>query len=177
MEYLTAFDINGNKIGKIERNQAHTDNPGVFHKAVWIWMINSKGEVLSHRRSKEKKQSPLKWGGSSAGHVEYDECPLDTCVRETWEELGIKIPKDKFEYIFTFIYKHGWELAENYLVEIDVPISAMTFPQREVEELRWWHFKDFKTLVFSDDFVKLAGETDFKHKLCNAIEQRILSHP
>ena len=173
MEYLTAFDINGNKIGKIERNHAHTENPGAYHQAVWIWIINSRGEVLSHRRSKHKKQSPLKWGGSSAGHVEYGESAIETCIRETREELGITLSEDKFEFLFTFIYQKGWELAENYLVEVDIPIENIKFPPEEVEEFRWWSFEDFKKLVFSDDFVRLGDEKHFKHQLCDIIEKRI----
>ena len=38
MEYLDTFDIDGNFLGIQTREFCHSDNPGCFHKAVWVWI-------------------------------------------------------------------------------------------------------------------------------------------
>ena len=162
MEYLNAYDKDGNHIGKIEREAAHAESPGVYHKAVWVWFINSKKEVLVQKRSKDKKSSPLKWDFPSAGHVEFGEDLLATCVRETEEELGITIPKEKFEYLFRW-QKGAWEFGETFLVKADIPIKDMQINPEEVEQVKWLAFDAFKKLFYSSDFC--GHSIEYKNKV------------
>lgn len=46
-EMLDTFDINGNFIGVKPRSYCHSKNPGVYHKPVWIWIINSNGLIMT----------------------------------------------------------------------------------------------------------------------------------
>lgn len=167
MEWLNAYDKEGNLIGKVERQHAHSKEVGVFHKAVWIWFINSKGEVLVQKRSKFKKQSPSKWDFPSAGHVDFGENLISTCLRETEEELGLKIPEKDFEFLFTTFKPQGWEFGETYLVKADILVEEIKIQEEEVEEVKWLSFEDFKTLLYSDDFCAHAKE--YKDKICDIL--------
>ena len=169
-EYLSAFDKDGSPVGKIEYHVAHGENPGVYHKAAWIHFINSQGEILVQRRSKNMR-SPLKWG-CSGGHVDYGEELLATCVREVREELGITLPKEKFEYLFQFFYKAGWEFGETFLVEFNIPTEEMKPDPHEVAEIKWLSFDEFKRLVHSPDYVPIP--TEYKDKLCETLARRVL---
>ena len=47
-EYFDILDENGNKTGKTKlRSEVHRD--GDWHKAVHIWIINNKGDILLQR--------------------------------------------------------------------------------------------------------------------------------
>ena len=173
MEYLNAFDRDGKPVGKVERQEAHSENAGVFHKAVWIWFLNSKGEVLVQQRSKFKRQGPLKWDFPSAGHVDCGEDLLTTCVRETKEELGIKLPKNRFEFLFETCKEKGWEFGETYLVLADISISEMKLQPEEVADAKWLPFEEFKELFYSPDFCNHAIE--YKDKICEIFSERIES--
>lgn len=46
MEYFEVLDEKGNKIGKVKlRSEVHRD--GDWHKAVDVWIFNSKSELLN----------------------------------------------------------------------------------------------------------------------------------
>ena len=51
---LDTFDIYGNFIGVKSRSL------GVYHKPVWIWIINSKGEILVQKMSENPEKHPWK---------------------------------------------------------------------------------------------------------------------
>jgi len=58
---------------------------------VRIFLINSDGKILLHRRNLSLTDSPGKWDQSAGGHVDEGEDYLDAARRETFEELGMQI--------------------------------------------------------------------------------------
>ena len=111
-EMLDTFDINGKFVGVKSRSFCHSEKPGVYHKPVWIWIVNSKGEILVQKRALTKKKSPGKWDMPSAGHISAGESCLLGCIRETKEELGIEVKKEDFIFLKEFLVQRGWELAQ-----------------------------------------------------------------
>ena len=59
-----------------------------LHRAVHIFVFNSKGELLIHRRSATKDEAPLKC--TSSGHLSAGEDYATAAVRELEEELGLR---------------------------------------------------------------------------------------
>ena len=41
-EILDIYTRDGKHLGTKTREECHKDNPGFYHKPVWIWIINSK---------------------------------------------------------------------------------------------------------------------------------------
>ena len=76
MEMLDVFDINGKHVGTMERKKAHGENAGAYHKAVHIWFVNDKGEILVQKRADFKYEHPNMWDIPSAGHVDAGESLL-----------------------------------------------------------------------------------------------------
>lgn len=67
-EFFDILDGNGNKTGKIKpRTKVHRD--GDWHKAVHIWVINHKREILLQRRCATKDSNPNMLTISVAGHL------------------------------------------------------------------------------------------------------------
>ena len=49
-EMLDTFDIKGNFLGIKTRSFCHSENPQVYHKPVWIWIINSRGGDIGSKK-------------------------------------------------------------------------------------------------------------------------------
>jgi 8-oxo-dGTP pyrophosphatase MutT (NUDIX family) len=64
---------------------------GRYHLVVHVWIRNRRGEYLVSRRSANRPTYPLLWecvGGSALA----GESSLDAALRETLEEVGIRLP-------------------------------------------------------------------------------------
>lgn len=170
-EMLDTFDIDGNFVGVKPRSFCHAENPGVYHKPVWIWIVNSKGQILVQKRAKTKKKSPGKWDMPSAGHVDAGETCLSGCVRETYEELGIKTTEEDFVFLKQFVNHRGWELVQVYLLKVDIDVENIKLQAEEVECVRWFSYDEFVSLLYSDEFC--AHATEYKDWVCETLKQYI----
>ncbi len=75
-------------VGTLPRSQVHAQ--GLQHRAVSIFVLNRRGELLIHRRSATKDEYPLLFTSSASGHVTAGETYDETAPRELMEELGLK---------------------------------------------------------------------------------------
>ncbi len=86
-EFQYVVDENDNEIGKATIDEVHSKH--LLHRRSHIFILNSKGELLLHRRSK-KWAFPNLWDSSAGGHVAYGSTYESTTKKELEEELGIK---------------------------------------------------------------------------------------
>ena len=101
------FDITDEKgipTGKIvSREEAH--EKGILHRTAHIWIIRKKEasyEVLLQKRSANKDSFPLMYDTSSAGHIQAGDEPLESALRELFEELGIRAKKEELSFVGIF---------------------------------------------------------------------------
>lgn len=153
-EYFDVLDNNGKPTGQIKtRSEVHRD--GDWHRSVDIWVIDAKKEVLIQKRSANKESYPSLWEVSCSGHVGAGEDSITAALRETEEELGLKITKDQLQFLFedkeisitnnnTFI---NYEFKEVYLVEADLPLNAFKLQTEEVAEVKYVYYKELEELV------------------------------
>ena len=171
-EMLDAFDINGNFLGTKPRSFCHSENPGVYHKPVWIWIVNDEGGILVQKRAKTKKKSPGKWDMPSAGHVDAGETPLEGCIRETEEELGIRCKPEEFTFLKEWVNQRGWELAQIYLLKTKAKVEDMRLQSEEVEEVKYMNYDDFVKLFYSNDFCN--HEKSYKDWVCKVLKKETI---
>ena len=74
------------------REECH--QKGLWHRAVYAFIIDKKGNVLLQRRSANKKMWPNMWDVTVGGHVVSNEFGRQALIREVKEELGIDIADD-----------------------------------------------------------------------------------
>ena len=170
-EMLDVYDIKGKHLGVKSRSFCHSENPGVFHKPVWIWIINSNGEILVQKRALTKKKSPGKWDMPSAGHVDAGETCLQGCVRETTEELGLNVKEQDFIFLKEFINKKGWELVQVYLLKKDVKEEDIKLQKEEVEQVKWFSYNEFVKMIYSDAFCNHIK--DYKDWVVKILKEKI----
>lgn len=95
-------DLDNAIIGRMDKLQAHR-NPPSLHRAISIWIINDKGEVLLQKRSSKKIVGGGWWANSVCGNVRPNETFHDCAIRRLHEELGITTAV--IQPVYTFAYK------------------------------------------------------------------------
>jgi len=170
-ELFDTFDRDGNYLGVKTKSFCHSKNPGVYHKPVWIWIMNDKGEILLQKRAETKKWLPNKWDGSATGHVSAGETMLQGCKREVYEELGIDVEESEFEFWNEYIADSVWELGQVYKLKNNSDISKMKMQKEEVSDLKWFKFDDFKELFYSEDFVPY--DLEYKNQIVQKIKNSL----
>lgn len=179
-EQLTQVDSNDRPVGSVTHSEAHAQDNSripsggrVIHREVYLLLYNTKGQVLLTRRSKLKKHHPGYWVESAAGHVRFDEDPLDAVIRETREELGFKI-------VPVFLYKEfdqkTSEARFRYFYYAPFPSNQnITLNQKEVDACEWVDFPEveefFKT--HNPDPSLLSGVVKAVNKLRSAFDASV----
>lgn len=152
-EYFDVLDENGNKTGETKlRNEVHRD--GDWHKAVHIWIINDKGDILLQRRCATKDSDPNMLDISCVGHLTAGDDSLTGAIRELKEELNfeveasnlqlIKTIKRSSKYTSTFINN---EFDDLYILRTTKKIEDMKYQEEEISEIFFVPYKEFKNMV------------------------------
>jgi len=156
-ELLDILNEKGEKTGETRTiHEAHLY--GLWHRSIHVWFLNSKGQLLLQKRSKNMEACPLHWDISAAGHISSGRSSLETAKIETEEELGLSLPETDFQYLFTvkekFILNGGAyinnEFDDLYLVRSDLTPSEFKLSADEVEEVRWISIEELKKWIKDD---------------------------
>jgi isopentenyldiphosphate isomerase len=142
-EVLDLLDKEGNVVGKTRRGDAH-GNPVLRHRAVHVFVVNSRGEYFLQQRSTHKKIQPGKWDTSVGGHVPRGESYEQGALRELQEELGIRLEDPsllKRHHDFVWESPFETEHTRTFLLEWDGPFRLNPM---EVSDGRWWDAREIR---------------------------------
>lgn len=167
-EYFDLLDENGNKTGKTKlRTEVHRD--GDWHKAVHIWIINNKGDVLLQRRCATKDSDPNMLDISSAGHLSAGDDSLTGAIRELKEELNLDVNKEELQFIKTLKCSSkstskyiNNEFDDLYILRTDKTINDMKFQEDEISEIFFVTYKKFKEMVNNKQADLLMNDEEFE---------------
>lgn len=112
MEKVILIDENDSPIGEMEKMEAHVQ--GLLHRAISVFIINSKGEWLLHRRAMVKYHSKGLWTNTSCSHPFPGEPTAEAALRRLRFEMNLDT---SLEELFHFTYKAE---LENGLTEHEV---------------------------------------------------------
>lgn len=141
-EYFDILDGKGQYTGKIDTSENCHKN-GLWHKAVAVFIINSKEQVLLQRRSLNKKLWPNMWDLTAGGHVLAGEFGFEAIIRECKEELGIELNKNDITFIGAatstnikgdIVNNH---FNEYYIVNKEIDKTKVQLQEEEVSEVKW----------------------------------------
>ena len=107
----------------------------------------------------------------SAGHIDTLETSIEGAIRETDEELGVKTTEKDYELIGEYIYDDGWEIAQIYILRLDMNIEEFNIQKQEVETIKWLDYDQFVNIFYSDEFV--PHDKEYKDKICTELKKRL----
>lgn len=167
-EFFDILDEQGNKTGKTKaRTEVHRD--GDWHKAVHIWIVNDKDEILLQKRSPNKDSYPNMWDISSAGHLTAGDDSLQGAIREIKEELGVDVTPSQLKligvrkkadkYSQTFINN---EFNDVYLLRLSLDLDKITLQEDEVSEVKYIPINKFRSMIKTRDKTLLMHDDEFE---------------
>ena len=101
----------------------------------------------------ERRRDSDTWGLIGGGVKKYEE-PVEAMVRETWEELGLRIPKDRFHKLAVYgepgriaAYQDGsiWRMVI-VVFALELPEDVTLQISRESKELGWFTKEDLEDI-------------------------------
>ena len=140
------FDVL-NELGEFTGEVATRDEcheKGLWHRAVYAFIIDKDSNILLQKRSSNKKLWPNKWDVTIGGHVNAGEFGRQAIIRECKEELGIDIIDDEIKYIIctTSVYnKNNYinnHYDECYLITKDINIKDLKLQKEEVSDIKYF---------------------------------------
>jgi isopentenyl-diphosphate delta-isomerase len=150
--FVTLVDENDNITGTLGKQEAH--QKALLHRAISVFIINSKGEWILQRRAKNKYHSNGLWTNTCCSHPFPGETSHEAAIRRLHEEMGLHC---KLQEVFTFIYKEKLDngLTEHELDHVFIGISEdlPVINKHEVMEWRAVSYDDLKRELEDSPFL------------------------
>jgi isopentenyl-diphosphate Delta-isomerase len=133
-EFVILVDENDNETGVMEKMEAH--EKAVLHRAVSVFIFNSKGEWLLQQRAFEKYHSGGLWTNTCCSHPFPGEKTIEAATRRLTEEMGLT---SSLKEIFSFKYFAHLEngLSEHELDHVFVGFTDSEPLVNDVEAEDW----------------------------------------
>ena len=138
-DLLILVNSDDEEIGTLDKVSCHA-NKGVLHRAISVFLLNSKGEVLLQQRHESKALWGGYWSNACCSHPRLHETTHDAAQRRVLEELGLEV---KLRFCFKFEYHAAFDgsHAEHELCSVFVGVvhEDPVINETEVKDWRWVH--------------------------------------
>ena len=129
--------------GEMEKMEAH--EKAMLHRAVSVFIFNSKHQMLIQQRAMCKYHSPGLWTNTACTHPYPGESSMDAAKRRLQQEMGLEA---ELHEIFDFIYK---EKLDNELTEYEYDHVFIGYtddiPVPDPDEVGDYKYIDAKELI------------------------------
>ncbi len=177
-EFVDILDETGKYTGaSVPKSEAH--KLGLFHPTVHVWCYTGKAAILLQQRGAQKQTFPLKWDVSVAGHVGAGEDLVEAAVRETQEEIGIRLDASQLEKIAIFKTekRHSKnlfdrEFTHTFLYELSENV-ILTKQESEVEALKWYSLSAFEHMTQENNHMLVPNSQNRYEVVIGAIRSRL----
>ncbi len=171
MEYFDLYDSNGQKLNKIVPRGTKLQGDE-YHIVVNVWIRNQKGQYLIQQRNKLSDKLPFLWD-CTAGSAISGDTSLETAAKETFEELGILLNKEKLKFIKRYTIKDNYAsfILDTYLIEENILLKDLRIDKSEVkdakyasmkeiiEQLKQGKFKDYDKILKQTGYFELIEKS------------------
>ncbi len=139
---IILVDQNDNELGFAPKMEAHFR--GLMHRAISVFIFNSKKEWLIQQRALSKYHTPGLWSNTCCSHPMPGESNIEAANRRLKEEMGLST---NISEIFTFTYYHQFQngLIENEFDHIFIGFTD-ELPIINLDEVADYKYIDFVSL-------------------------------
>ncbi|MBQ6431850.1 MAG: NUDIX domain-containing protein [Oscillospiraceae bacterium] len=152
MELWDVYDENRNPLGRTIRRGSRMKK-GEYHLVVFVWVFNSRGQLLLTKRSPEKRSFPNKWD-PTGGAVQRGENSLQAVQRELFEETGIRAAQSEFELIDTYRRAGKNDICDVYFLRKDVGLDELVMQEGETCGAMWVSRQELERMIAQDMVAK-----------------------
>lgn len=158
-ELLDVLDSDGNFTGRTEDiHEVHVK--GLWHGAVHIWFIDfDKHLILLQYRTAQRRLFPNKWDSSVGGHITAGLTSIEAAIKETEEELGVKLNPIDFKHLCrlkaelpkqpnSILYEK--EFDDVYVVNYSSE-NQLKIDKNEMDAAKWFTFDEFRDMACNSD--------------------------
>tara|TARA_B110000503_G_scaffold136823_1_gene219901 strand:+ start:19545 stop:20078 length:534 start_codon:yes stop_codon:yes gene_type:complete len=143
-EHVILVDINDQKIGLMEKIEAH--EKALLHRAFSVFIFNKKGELMLQQRAASKYHSPLLWTNTCCSHQRDGESNVNAGRRRLQEEMGfVTDVKEVFSFIYKAPFDNGLTEHEFDHVMIGRYDNEPNINKKEAENYKWMALENVKT--------------------------------
>ncbi len=159
-EFLNLVD-NGCRLTEDSKPRSLVHRDGDLHPAVHVWIIKRRDMgvyVLLQKRADMKDTDPGCYDVSVAGHLSQGNEFRSAAVRETAEELGIKIHGSQLRHIGNLSsHTVTGDIDDNeyvavYIYREPVDEDGISLQQEEVSEVCWAEVDELLAVMDDEDF-------------------------
>jgi 8-oxo-dGTP pyrophosphatase MutT (NUDIX family) len=154
-EHFDVCDPDGHPTGRaLPRGEVH--RLGLWHRSAHLWLTDG-ARLLLQRRHPGKETDPGRWDIAVAGHLSAGQTPLEALVRETFEELGLRLDPASLEfltarpkqYVETAFIDREWQhlFAGRWAGDV----STLVLQPEEVVDARWMAVGDYHDRIAARD--------------------------
>lgn len=140
--YVILVDRKDNEKGIMEKMEVHYN--GILHRAISVFICNTKGEWLLQRRSMNKYHSGGLWTNTSCTHPTPGETNTEAANRRLKEEMGMKCSLNEL-FSFTYLEKLDNELTEHEFDHVFLGITDEN-PIINTDEVMEWKYIAYNDL-------------------------------
>lgn len=149
MDYVVLVDDSDVEQGVMEKMEAHSK--GLLHRAFSVFIFNSAGEMLVHRRATNKYHCPGLWTNACCSHPRPAESNSDAAHRRLQEELGIQTNlRERFSFTYHAEFDNGLIEHEFDHVFFGTFQGEVPFNRDEVMEIKWVTWDDLEQWIKED---------------------------
>lgn len=143
-ELFDVVDAEDRVLRQERRSVVHAQK--LLHRAIHIFVFDSRGRLLVQRRSASKDEFPLTYTSSASGHVGAGESYEECAPRELQEEIGLDSPLE-----FVVKLPAGRETANEHTVLFRTVTDDIPTPdEREVASLTFFTLEELRGLLQVD---------------------------
>ncbi len=137
-ELLQIVDPNtGEPTGEhVARSQFHEQK--LWGRSTNVYILNTKGEILCHRRPENKEYFPGAWSTHFGGHIVEGESFKMGALKELSEEIGLVLDPYKLIPWRTSKKTVARLWVRDFITIFDGELSDLTLQESEITEVGWF---------------------------------------
>jgi len=158
-EWNDIYDKDRNLTGRLHRRGTPWQ-PGEYGVVVCVWVYDGQGHLLLTRRAKGKSFAGT-WE-NSGGAVKAGESSREAIARELFEETGIRVAPEEFEFLDTDQDRNMF--YDHYCVKRKVSLKDIVLLPGETDCCMWASFGKVRWMIRSGKICRIIGKQFFRQE-------------